>query len=110
MMRALGRLAAAVVLLFAASTAATFASVIFVNAAATGANDGTSWADAFTTLPSALSAAVATDEIWVAQAIYRPTSTSDRTVSFALKNGVAVYGGFDGTETLRTERATATTS
>src|SRR5262245_9302220 len=42
-MRAFGRLAAASVLLFAAAGAVAFATVIYVNAAATGANNGSSW-------------------------------------------------------------------
>ena len=104
-MRAFGRLAAAFALLFAAAGAASFATVIYVNAAATGANNGSSWADAYTTLPLALSAAAANDEIWVAQATYKPTATPDRTLSLVLKNGVSVYGGFVGNETQRAQRA-----
>src|SRR5262249_50807440 len=103
-MRAFGRLAAASVLVFAAAGAVAHATVIYVNAAASGANNGTSWANAFTTLPPALSAAGATDEIWVAQATYKPTATTTRTISFALKDGVSVYGGFVGNETQRTQR------
>ncbi|MFY9552971.1 MAG: right-handed parallel beta-helix repeat-containing protein [Thermoanaerobaculia bacterium] len=103
-MRAFGRLAAAFALLFAAAGATSFATVIYVNAAATGANNGSSWADAYTTLPPALSAAAANDEIWVAQAAYKPTATADRTLSLVLKNGVSVYGGFVGNETQRAQR------
>lgn len=68
-----------------------------VNYAATGANTGTTWTDAFTTLDAALTAAMTGDEIWVARGTYSPgtTSTSD---SFALKDAVDVYGGFLGYE------------
>src|SRR5215207_9026089 len=71
---------------------------------ATGANDGTSWADGYTNLQSALSAASSGDEIWVAAGTYKPTSTTDRAISFTLKNGIAIYGGFDGSEILLSER------
>jgi hypothetical protein len=71
---------------------------------ATGANNGSSWTDAYTDLQAALSAASGGDEIWVAAGTYKPTSGTDRTISFELKNGVAVYGGFAGTETLLSQR------
>ncbi len=76
----------------------------------TGANDGSSWADAFQGvdgLQSALAAAVAGDQIWVAQGVYKPTLTTTRTVYFQLKNGVEVYGGFSGAETLLSQRNVA---
>jgi hypothetical protein len=71
---------------------------------ATGANNGSSWINAYTDLQSALSAASAGDEIWVAAGTYKPTSGADRSVSFVLKHGVAIYGGFAGTEGLLTDR------
>ena len=76
----------------------------YVRWVATGANNGSSWIDAYTDLQSALSAASIGDEIWVAAGTYKPTSGADRTVSFVLKNGVAVYGGFAGIESLRDQR------
>ncbi|HEY7113085.1 MAG TPA: right-handed parallel beta-helix repeat-containing protein [Thermoanaerobaculia bacterium] len=89
--------------LFAGARAAA-ASVIYVDAASSGStHDGASWASAFVDLQAALTAATATDEIWVAAGTYKPAAT-DPTASFALKNGVGIYGGFAGTETLRSQR------
>jgi len=59
---------------------------------------------AFTDLQPALAASGSGDEIWVAAATYKPTGTADRNISFALKNGVGIYGGFAGGETLRSQR------
>ncbi|HEX5840091.1 MAG TPA: hypothetical protein VFY26_19800, partial [Anaerolineales bacterium] len=79
-------------------------TIRYVKWDAAGANDGTSWTNGFTDLQLALAAASSGDEIWVATGVYKPTSGTDRSVSFVLKNGVAVYGGFAGTEILRDQR------
>ena len=82
--------------------------IIYVDADATGANDGTSWADAFTALQPALEAAQTGDQIWVAAGTYTPSLESDpddpRSASFQMKNGVAIYGGFAGGETRLEQR------
>ncbi len=90
--------------LFTARHAAAGVATIFVRSTASGANNGTSWIDAYTSLQSAITAAMSGDEIWVAAGTYKPTATMDRSSSFALKNGVGVYGGFAGTETMRSQR------
>jgi predicted outer membrane repeat protein len=65
--------------------------------------DGLTWQTAFQSLQEALSAASKNDEIWVARGTYYPDAT-DQTKSFTLKEDVALYGGFAGTETARQER------
>jgi len=77
---------------------------IYVNASASGSNNGTSWTNAYTSLQSALTAAVSNDQIWVAKGTYKPTTDTDRTKSFQMKNGVTIYGGFAGTETASSQR------
>ncbi|MCP3902548.1 MAG: hypothetical protein GY715_02845 [Planctomycetes bacterium] len=83
--------------------------VFFVSASATGAGDGSGWADAFTDLQAALveSASLCrpVSEIWVAAGTYRPDlGTGDRNATFKLRSGLALYGGFAGNETNRDER------
>jgi predicted outer membrane repeat protein len=89
-------------LLANAGPAAAQATVIYVDAGATGANSGASWADAYTDLQSALAAANPavgeTVQIWVAAGTYKPASDANRDVSFTMKNGVEIYGGFAGNE------------
>lgn len=74
--------------------------VVYVNAEATGANDGSSWENAYTDLQMALDAAQEGSQIWVTAGNYRPASPDGPdTASFVLKKNVALYGGFLGTET-----------
>ncbi len=86
----------------------TAASVIYVDASASGANNGTSWADAYGEMQDALDEAASGDQIWVAAGTYNPTrqvgGTGDRYRAFQLKNGVEILGGFTGTETSAEQR------
>ena len=67
---------------------------IFVDQSATGANSGRIWEDAKTDLQAALALALDGVDIWVAEGTYTPSATGNRGVSFALVDGVGVYGGF----------------
>lgn len=96
---------AALTLTFAGTprAAGAISTKCYVWQAAPGINDGSSWDDAYTSLQSALTN-ITCNQIWVAKGVYKPTSTSDRTVSFVVLDTVQMYGGFKGTETLVTER------
>lgn len=85
------------------------AGKLYVNASATGANNGLSWSNAFTSLQAALTSANRCSQItqiWVAKGTYYPSvdalgnaSPLDvRTKAFGLKNNLAIYGGFVGNE------------
>ncbi len=90
------------------------AAPLYVDRDATGAGDGSSWADAFPRLQSALDLANANGsllyEIWVAEGTYYPDEGGSHignalTESFTLKwNNVRLYGGFAGTEISRLQR------
>jgi len=74
-------------------------SRLYVDVAATGAKDGSSWTDAFGDLRVALAVAAASPsvtEIWVARGTYKPGP--GRSATFQLTSGVGVYGGFDGAD------------
>lgn len=82
-------------------------NVVYVDADATGANDGTSWQNAFTDLQDGIAQATAGTQIWVAEGTYHPAGMGgDRTAAFVLRPGVEIYGGFLGNETSIEERPT----
>ncbi|HOK53009.1 MAG TPA: right-handed parallel beta-helix repeat-containing protein [Armatimonadota bacterium] len=70
--------------------------MIYVSPLGNDANDGSSWASANATIGGGISDAVAGDEIWVADGIYGE--------QVIVKSGIALYGGFAGTETNREDR------
>ena len=89
-------------LIFGTAGRASAGSIIYVNLNATGANNGTSWANAFKGLQKALSVATNGDQIWVAKGIYKPGKV--RTATFNMPIGVGIYGGFAGTESKLIQR------
>ena len=82
---------------------ATANAVCYVDSAATGTKDGSSWSNAYTSLQSALHDRTA-KEIWVRRGVYKPTTTTDQTISFAVALGTQLYGGFAGGESNRDAR------
>ncbi|UCF44105.1 MAG: DUF4982 domain-containing protein [Planctomycetota bacterium] len=87
-------------------TAPTDYTYVYVDADATGVNDGTNWADAYKYLQDALADANSNpniDEIRVAEGTYYPDATSAnpaggnrREATFRLINGVTIKGGYGG--------------
>jgi len=83
--------------------------IIYVDAHATGLNNGASWTNALTDLEVAISGAEGGKQIWVAAGTYYPRNNhglwiGERGNHFRLKNDVSIYGGFDGTETALDQR------
>lgn len=84
----------------------SYAAIIYVQANGSGSMNGSSWSNAYpgTALQTAINSAGSGDEVWVACGTYYPTSGSSRTAAFSMKAGVGIYGGFQGTETTRSQR------
>ena len=80
----------------------TPALIIYVNPAATGKNDGTSWADAYTDFFAALNKITAEKNvIWFAGTF---TCSADCVVTIPSGVKAKIRGGFKGTEATATER------
>ncbi len=67
---------------------------------------GASWDTAKQTLQAGIEAADDTQnisdcEVWVERGVYHPTPDDDREATFTIRERVAVYGGFAGSETAR---------
>jgi predicted outer membrane repeat protein len=98
---------------FTIFSTSVYSEIIYVNTGAAGANNGTSWTNAFNKLSDALIAASPGDEIWVTQGVYKPElildlnlngGTDPREAVFIIPDGVALYSGFTGTEINREDR------
>ncbi|MFT6333951.1 MAG: hypothetical protein ACJATI_000683 [Halioglobus sp.] len=86
--------------LFTTSQAQTY-----VNGGATGANDGSSWADAYTDLTAALG--TATGDLWIAAGTYNPAGAD---ATFEVTSPLNIYGGFAGTEASLADRVDGNTT
>ena len=76
-------------------------AVLYVDADSPGANDGSSWHDAFNHLQDALATVEPGTEIRIGQGTYTPDlgagiTPGNRNASFELKNAVTIKGGYSG--------------
>lgn len=85
-----------IVFLFTAFTG-SFAARYYVAWLASGADDGSSWDDAFNSMNTAINSTSTGDTIFVASGLY-PCSTGSRDESINLKQGVVILGCFAGDE------------
>lgn len=77
-------------------------------------NDGSAWNKAYKNVQAAidkLAAGGQGGEVWVKTGTYQPSvymsgASTDRSAAFVMKDGVSVYGGFEGGEKTRAERDT----
>lgn len=81
-----------------------YAKKIYVKSDANGLKNGTSWQNAYSDLQKAIQKSNKGDVIWVGQGTYYPTTENDRSISFTLKENITLLGGFNGTESLLSER------
>ncbi|MEN8220244.1 MAG: Calx-beta domain-containing protein [Pseudomonadota bacterium] len=76
----------------------SLAATRHVDGEVTSSGDGSSWVEAFKTIQEAIDASATFDEIWVKQGTYVLSS------SINVNKWVNIYGGFDGTETVLSQR------
>ena len=116
MQRKINGLFTLLVLLIAMGASAQ--EVRYVSKKGAYANDGKTWATAKLNIQDAINDLVdngLSGEVWVAEGTYTPTESTESTggstlyMSFKIPAGISVYGGFDGTETAKDQRATNST-
>ncbi len=83
------------------------AIIRYVTPLGDGAMTGTNWTNAFRgdQLQEAIDASVPGDEVWVRFGTYLTSDIADRNEWFSMRNGVAIYGSFNGTETNLSQRS-----
>ena len=93
-----------IALLSSLAACAAMAAPVYLKAGATGANDGTSWTDAYADVDSAVTAALAGDGV-----VYAAGGLYTLTAPFSISTSFSIYGGFAG-ESMDETPATRDTS
>ncbi len=84
----------------------SFSITRYVSPSGAGLLNGSSWANAKQgdSLQAIINISSTGDEVWVMCGTYLTTATTNRNISFVMKNGVTIYGSFAGTETILSQR------
>ncbi len=95
-----------IIIYFTLAFTVTAQTTFYVTPSGAGLMDGTSWSNAVSgqDLQTTINTAVVGDQVWLACGTYLPTTNTNRSISFAMKTGVAIYGSFQGTENIIQER------
>ncbi|WP_341228626.1 3-coathanger stack domain-containing protein [uncultured Arcticibacterium sp.] len=97
------------IIIFCLVQTSVFATTRYVKPTASGAGDGSSWANASADLQAMINASASGDEVWVAAGVYKPLAdgsgntspTDSRNKLFYMRDGVKLYGGYSGAGTTR---------
>jgi gliding motility-associated-like protein len=108
------RIACVLLFCLACSSNLRAQTIVYVTSSGAGTNDGSSWQNALgsSQLQAAMENAAANTQIWIKAGTYYPTAypagcsicNAPQYEAFSLKSGLAVYGGFAGTETDLSQR------
>lgn len=84
-------------------------TTFFVTSSGSGTQDGSSWTNSISgnNVQATINTAVPGDQVWIGCGTYFPTTGTNRSISFSMKIGVEIYGGFQGNESLLSERQLA---
>jgi len=85
------------------TTLFNYATIYHVEPIAAGSGNGSGWTNAMT-LSNALNIAGSGDEVWLASGMYTPTGSASNRFFAIYTQGIQLYGGFSGSETLRSQR------
>ncbi len=90
-----------ILFIFCACFYVTANSQAFVDLNASGNNDGSSWADAYTSIQAALNSSET--DVWIKSGVYKPEALNGF-VYYEVNSPKNIYGGFAGTEASIDER------
>lgn len=93
------KLAFAIALLCVVAVPIKGLAQVYVNHAASGTNDGSSWENAYLSLSDALENANEGESVFVAQGIYTPGS--DNSATFLIDKNIQLLGGYDAVTGVR---------
>ena len=72
-----------------------YCQVTYVNSAAAGTNDGTTWENAYTDIQSAIDD-IRASEVWISTGTYiSPRPITDSLSSYLIRRNISIYGGFN---------------